>query len=377
MSDQRKNGLSDDELEFYSRQIVMPHVGYDGQLRLRGTSVCIAGVGGLGSPAAMQLAAMGVGHIRLVDYDVVELSNLQRQHLYDVSSVGYPKVEIAAQRLRGFNPYVQIEPLALAIGPHNAVDIVDGMDVIVDGLDHMAPRYAINRACLELGVPYVFGAAVSTYGNISTILPGQSACLECLFGTVRDDALPSCSILGVHPSILGLVASIEVSEAIRVLLGREPRLANRLLHCDIETLEFEDTELSRREDCPVCGPAPTSSPRPSEHKLVTELCAREGERTFAVLPDRDLALDLGEVDWLLRHKEFPVTVEAEMGRTFHWRPESQASLLASGVLIVEGAHTEEEVHDLFQSLVVEGLHSSLDNDLDPGEGLETSQGLAQ
>jgi molybdopterin/thiamine biosynthesis adenylyltransferase len=359
-SDREGNALSDEELEFYSRQIVMPHIGYDGQLRLRDASVCIAGVGGLGSPAAMQLAAMGVGHIRLVDYDVVELSNLQRQHLYDVSSVGYPKVEVAAQRLRGLNPHVKVEPLTLAIGPHNALDIVDRMDVVVDGLDHMAPRYAINWACVKLGVPYVFGAAVSTYGNISTILPGESACLECLFGTVRDDALPSCSILGVHPSILGLVASIEVSEAIRLLLGQAPRLANRLLHCDIETLEFESTELSRRDDCPVCGPVPSMSPAFLEHKLVTELCARDGERTFAVLPERDLALDLDEVDRLLREKELPVTVKAKLGRTFHWRPEKQSSLLASGVMIVEGAQTEDEAHDLFQSLVVEGLGVALE-----------------
>ncbi|MDH4209616.1 MAG: HesA/MoeB/ThiF family protein, partial [Anaerolineae bacterium] len=223
------NHLSDQEMEFYARQIVLPHIGYGGQMKLRSASVCIAGLGGLGSPAAMQLAAMGVGHLRLVDYDVVELSNLQRQHLYDVSSIGYPKVEAAARRLRGLNPHVHIEPLPLAIGSHNAEEIIRGMDVVVDGLDHMAPRYALNRACLKLGVPYVFGAAVSMYGNTATILPGETACLECFFGSIDDETLPSCSIAGVHPSILGLVASIEVAEAIRVLLGHRPNLANKLL----------------------------------------------------------------------------------------------------------------------------------------------------
>jgi len=357
MSDRGRNGLSDEEVEFYSRQIVMPHIGYQGQLKLRGASVCIAGVGGLGSPAAMQLAAMGVGHIRLVDFDVVELSNLQRQHLYDVSSVGYPKVETAARRLRALNPYVQIEPLPLVIGAHNAEEIVRGMDVVVDGLDHMAPRYAINRACVKMGVPYVFGAAVSTYGNTSTIMPGQSACLECLFGMIRDDALPSCSILGVHPSILSLVASIEVSEAVRILLGQEPRLANRLLHCDIGALEFEGTEVARSDDCPVCGPVPGPSPLP-EQPLVTELCARDGVRTFAVLPQRDMALDLDQVDRLLTARGFPVSVKAELGRTFQWRQTDRASLLVSGVLIVEGAGTEDEAQEMYQSLVMEGLGAS-------------------
>ncbi|HJX38205.1 MAG TPA: HesA/MoeB/ThiF family protein, partial [Anaerolineae bacterium] len=156
--------LSDQELEFYSRQIVLPHIGYAGQLRLRSASVCIAGVGGLGSPAAMQLAAMGVGHLRLVDYDVVELSNLQRQHLYDVSSVGYPKVEVAARRLRGLNPHIDVEPLPLAVSTYNVEEIVSGMDVVVDGLDRLAPRYALNTACVKLGIPYIFAAAVSMYG---------------------------------------------------------------------------------------------------------------------------------------------------------------------------------------------------------------------
>jgi molybdopterin/thiamine biosynthesis adenylyltransferase len=361
--------LSDEELDFYSRQIVMPLIGYEGQLRLRRASVCIAGVGGLGSPAAMQLAAMGVGRIRLVDYDVVERSNLQRQHLYDVNSVGYPKVEIAARRLRGLNPYVQVEPLPWAIGDHNAQEIIAGMDVLVDGLDHMSPRYALNRACLELRVPYVFGAAVSTYGTTSTIVPGESACLECLFGTVSDDALPSCSILGVHPSILSLVASIEVSEAIRVLLGQKPRLANRILYCDIEALEFEQTELSRADDCPACGPSPTPSSASPEHRLVTELCSRDGERTFAVLPKGNLALDLGQVDRLLEEKGFPVHVRADLGRTFRWRRSDQASLLVSGVMIVQGASTDTEARSLFQDLVVEGLGIPLaDSDQRRGDG---------
>lgn len=370
MPEPAQTHLSDQELEFYSRQIVLPHIGYEGQLRLRSSRVCIVGLGGLGSAAATQLAAMGVGYMRLVDYDVVELSNLQRQHLYDVDSVGYPKVEIAARRLHGLNPYVQTEPLPLAVGGHNAEDVIRGMDVVVDGLDHMSPRYAINSACVRLGVPYVFAAAVSVYGNISTILPGKTPCLECFYGTVDDEALPTCSILGVHPSVITLVASVEVAEATRVLLGQEPRLAGKLLYCDIAALEFERVQPSKAPDCPACGSGSRQPSIISEHQLVSELCSREGRRTFAIRPRDDLALDMEQMREVLRQRGFRITVKAKLGTSFQWGSTAQASLLASGVMIVEGARTETEAYDLFHALVVEGLNVGLsdeDRRPDPGQ----------
>lgn len=348
--------LSDEETEFYSRQIVLPYIGHEGQLRLRGARVCVAGVGGLGSAAATQLAALGVGHLRLVDYDVVELSNLHRQHLYDVNAIGYPKVEVAASRLHDLNPNVDIEPLPLAINAHNAEEMVREMDVVVDGLDSMSPRYAINRACLNLAVPYVFGAAVSMYGNVSTLLPQKTACLECFQGSVDDGAMPSCSVLGVHPSIVNLIASIEVVEATRVLLGHKPRLANKLLHCDIEALEFEEVALSRNPNCAACGPEAVTLTT-QEHMLVTELCARGGRRAFSVIPTRDLSLDMEQVQGLLRQRGFDVTVTARLGITFRWAPTGKASLLSSGIMIVEGARDESEARDLYRLLAVEGLNT--------------------
>jgi len=355
----RKNNeskLADQELEYYSRQIILPNLGYDGQLRLRDSSVCITGVGGLGSAAATQLAALGVGHLRLVDYDVVELSNLHRQHLYDVSAIGYPKVEVAAKRLRNLNPYIHVEPVPLAIGAHNAEEIVESMDIVVDGLDSMLPRYAINRACLNLEVPYVFGAAVSMYGNVSTILPHDTACLECFQGSVDDDAVPSCSVLGVHPSIVDLIASVEVAEATRTLLDQKPRLANKLLHCDIEALEFAQVALSKNPNCAACGSG-TASPATREHSPVTELCARTGHRTFSIIPPQDLSLDMEQVHDLVQQRGFQVAVSARLGITFHWAPSGKASLLSSGVMIVEGARDEGEAYELFSSLVTEGLSS--------------------
>jgi molybdopterin/thiamine biosynthesis adenylyltransferase len=375
MYQQDAQHLSHEELEFYSRQIVLPDIGYEGQLRLRSATVCVAGVGGLGSVAAMQLAAMGVGHLRLVDYDVVERSNLQRQHLYDVSALGYPKVEVAARRLSEMNPYIKIEPLPLAIAAHNAEEIIEGVDVVVDGLDRMSPRYAVNRACVRLGVPYVFGAAVSMYGNTSTILPRETACLECFQGFTEDDALPSCAVLGVHPSIIGLIASIEVAETTRVLLGQTPRLANKLLHCDIEAMEFDEITLSSAPSCPACGSGTRSDPPAPQQVLTTELCARDGIRTFAIMPRRNLDLDMEQARALLVKSGFGVTVNASLGITFQWGTSGRASLLSSGILIVEGARDESEAYDLYRLLVVEGLnipHPEEDEQL--GSRLDTERG---
>ncbi|MEM3715945.1 MAG: HesA/MoeB/ThiF family protein, partial [Candidatus Bathyarchaeia archaeon] len=239
--------LSDNEIELYSRQIALSEIGYEGQLKLKKSSVCIAGLGGLGSPAALQLAAMGVGRIRLVDQDFVELSNLHRQLLYGAKYVGYPKVEVAAKRLRELNPNIEVEPLPASINADNAERIVSGMDVIVDGLDHMTPRYAINRACQKLRVPYVFAAAIMTFGNVSTIIPGETPCLECFQGNINDEILPTCATVGVHTSLLSVIAGIETSEAIRIILGKKPRLAGKLLHCDIGDLTFEEIDVAKAE----------------------------------------------------------------------------------------------------------------------------------
>jgi len=361
MAKNETTALSDEELEYYSRQVVLRDIGYDGQLRLRNASVCIVGLGGLGSPAALQLAAMGVGYLRLVDYDVVELSNLQRQHLYDIDSLGYPKVEVAAERLGKLNPYIEIEPVPLALTSDNARDIVRDMDVVVDGLDRMTPRYALNRACVELRIPYVFGAVISTFGNVSTIIPGETTCLECFQRGFQDGSLPTCALVGVHPSVISVIASIQVSEATRIILGQEPRLASKLLHCDIGHLEFEAVDLARDEGCPVCSSHPSHFEPPVTEQLVTELCAREGRRTFVIAPQRDLALDMDQLHSMLKREGFEIKVKARLGITFDRGARGSASLLTSGVMIVEDASDEEEAYRLYRRLVVEGLNIAPSN----------------
>ena len=327
----------------------MTELGYNAQMKLKGSRACLVGVGGLGSPASMQLAAMGVGHLRIVDRDVVELTNLHRQHLYGFDDVGYPKVEAAANRLRRLNPYITVEPLPLSVNEANAEMLVRDVDVVVDGLDSMAARYAINRACVKLGVPYVFGAAITTNGNVSTIVPGQTACLECFYGRLDDKTLPKCGVVGVHPSLVNIIASLEVSEAIRILVGRKPRLANRLLHFDLDEMEFNEISLSQVESCPVCGSSPSGSPMPIKHELVEEVCGRKGRKVFVIVPEKNLDISLDKLKGYLTAKGFSITVEAQLGLTFSLK-DVKASVLKSGVTILEGINEKPEALKLFSEL---------------------------
>lgn len=354
------NELSELELEFYSRQIVLSEIGYSGQLKLRKSSVCIVGLGGLGSPAALQLAAMGVGHLRLVDQDIIELSNLHRQLLYGAKYIGYPKVEVAAKRLRELNPNIKVEPLPISVNAENAEKIVRGMDVIVDGLDRMTPRYAINRACQKFGVPYVFAAALMTFGNVSTIVPGKTPCLECFQGNLNDEILPTCATVGVHTSLLSVISGVETSEAVRIILGKEPLLANKLLHCDISDLSFEKIDVSKVETCPVCGSKPSGSPMSLTRKLITETCSRGGKRVFRIIPKEDLHLELSKLASIIKNKGFEIKVKAELGITFRNEFGGATSILKSGIMVIEGAENEEEAYQSFSNLIINelGVHPS-------------------
>jgi len=351
VKDALKGGeLSDEELQYYSRQIVMTDMGYNAQLKLKGSKVCLVGVGGLGSPASMQLAAMGAGFLRIVDRDFVELTNLHRQHIYGVDDVGVPKVEAAAKRLRRLNPYITVEPLPLSVNEANAEDIVRDMDVVVDGLDSMAARYAISRACIKLGVPYIFGAAITTNGNVSTIVPGETACLECFYGGLDDKKLPKCGVVGVHPSLVNIIASLEVSEAIKILTGRQPRLANKLLHFDLDEIEFNEINLQKVESCPVCGAHPSGSPKPLKQELVEEICGRKGKKVFVIAPEKSMDINLEDVKNYLKKKGFSLTVEAELGLTFG-QGNVKASVLKSGIIILEGFKEKDEALKLFNELI--------------------------
>lgn len=348
--------FSEDELEQYSRQIVLKDIGYNGQLKLRNSRVCVIGLGGLGSQASMQLAAMGVGFLRIVDRDVVERSNLQRQLLYGVDSLYYPKAEVAAMRLNDLNPNIEIEPLTLSLNADTAKDVVEDMDVVVDGLDSIEPRYAVNWACIRKEVPYVFGAAIEVYGNISTIIPGKTPCLECFSAGLTNEMLPSCGVVGVHPSILGVVSSIMVSEGVRIVLGQKTHLSGSLLYCDLHSLAFDKIRIARRENCSTCGSEPFLT---TKRRFVEEICGRGGKRTFVVNPKTNLELDIDRLSSFVEKKGILIKLKAQLGVTFNYREKIVASIMKSGVMIVEGIKDEKEVVDLYKQIIHDGLEVAL------------------
>lgn len=345
--------FSNEEVQRYSRQIALREIGTDGQRKLKAARVCIAGVGGLGCTSASQLAAMGVGFIRLVDQDVVDIANLHRQRLYDTPSLGYPKVEVAEKRLKSLNPNVKLEPVTLTINSRTAEQIVRDVDIVIDGLDHFTPRYALNEACVKLGVPYIFGGAIQAYGNASTIMPGKTACLECMMGRVSDEGLPTCETVGVFPQVPTIVASIQAREALSLMLGKNPSLANRLLFCDLNAMEFEVFPVAKVPSCSTCGqpvaPPVTEAPR------AAELC---GKNAFMVSPKGKVSLDMAEVTDLLT-KRFRVKIRANMGVTFDYSDTVSISLMKTGNMLVKGIADKEgalKVYDEIMNLLASRTH---------------------
>jgi len=350
MSRYNVNDLTDAEIEYYSRQMILKEVGVEGQIKLKKAKVCIIGLGGLGSPASIQLASMGVGYLRIVDRDVVEISNLQRQHLYGIDVLGYPKVEAAAKRLRKLNPFIEVEPIPTALRVANVEKLISGVDVVVDGLDRMAPRYILNRACVKLGIPYIYGAAITHVGNVSTIIPGETACLECFQGGIDDENLPTCAVVGVNPSVINVIASIQASEAVKIILGEKPSLANTLLFCDLISLSFDKISLRKAESCPVCGSKPSNRSYKLEDNLIEEICGREGRRVLIFTPEEDEDLNMEMVNKKIEELGFKITVKTDMGSTFTKNVRRRGSVLKSGVVILEG-FDKREVEELKEAIL--------------------------
>jgi len=351
--------LDDEELDTYSRQIALIDIGYEGQLSLRNAKATIVGIGGLGSPTAMVLAAMGIGKMRLIDRDVVSRSDLHRQYLYDTSVLGYAKVEAATNRLRKLNPDVEVEPIAASLGTYNAEELLEGSDVVIDGLDQMGARYLINRACVKLKIPYIFGAAIEYFGNATTILPYETPCLECFYRGLRDDELPKCAAVGVHPAALGIISSVQVAEATSILTHKEPNLAGKLFYVNLKDLSFEKIDITRFSGCPVCGSGRDREPVDEVH--FEEGCARDGKRIFVITPKEKVQVELINVIKILERHGGRLRVKGDLGITCEYEGLT-LSFLRSGIMIAQippGAVKEnprDQVRKLYEDVLVGGLN---------------------
>jgi adenylyltransferase/sulfurtransferase len=250
--------FSEEDIRRYSRHIVLPEVGGGGQKRLNRAAVLIVGAGGLGSPVAMYLAAAGVGKLGLVDNDVVDVSNLQRQILHRTADVGRKKVESARDTLLALNPHLEVVPYDVRLSAGNILDILGEYDLVVEGSDNFPTKFLVNDACVMTKTPLSMAGIFRFSGQILTVLPGQGPCYRCLIPQPPPPgAIPSCQEAGVFGAVAGVVGVIQATEVIKLILGKGEVLNGRLLLFEALHMRFEPIEVKRHPECPVCSESPT------------------------------------------------------------------------------------------------------------------------
>jgi adenylyltransferase/sulfurtransferase len=250
--------LSKEEILRYSRHLIIPEVGLKGQKKLKAASVLLIGAGGLGSPLALYLAAAGIGKIGIVDYDIVDETNLQRQIMHTTSDVGRPKLESAKESILGINPNVRVETYPFRLSSENALELLKEYDVIVDGTDNFPTRYLINDACVILGKPNVYGSIFRFDGQVTVFDASRGPCYRCLYPTPPPPGLvPSCAEGGVLGVLPGIIGTLQALETIKLILGEGETLIGRLVLFDALKFKFREFALKKNPECPVCGTAPT------------------------------------------------------------------------------------------------------------------------
>ena len=348
--------LKNEDLQRYSRQIMLEEIGFVGLEKLRKAKVCVVGVGGIGNPVVTQLTAMGVGKLKIVDRDIIEISNLHRQHLYTENDLGKVKVEAAKERLEKINSSVEIEALPNSVTKYTAESIIRGYDIVVDALDSIDARYALNDACIKLNIPLIYAGALGMLGSVCTIIPNKTACLRCIFPALAEDDMPTCSTEGVHPSILYLVGGIQVSEAVKIILGEKPTLENKLMYVDLNDLSLEKISVFRQEECPSCGTKRIDIDElETKQLIIEELCGRDrGKRTYTVTPSHiSSSLNLIGIEKNAERLGYTIKTKGELGLTIMSNNSDNLSIsfMSSGAATIVGAKSEDEALSIYKSFV--------------------------
>jgi molybdopterin/thiamine biosynthesis adenylyltransferase len=266
------------DLERYSRQTLLPEIGQEGQLKLLSSTVALVGCGALGTAIASGLARAGVGHIKIIDRDYIELTNLQRQMLFDEEDLeqGLPKAVAAAEKLRKVNSEIFLEPLVTDLNPFNVERVLSDVDLVLDGTDNFEARYLINDACIKHNLPWVYGAVIATHGVTMSIIPRRTACLRCLLpeqpppGTV-----PTCDTVGVLGAAAIVIGALEITQALKLLLRGGEEFQNRLTQIDVWTGEWLQVQVERHPECPACQNGKYEFLEAKEGTFVTDMCGRE------------------------------------------------------------------------------------------------------
>jgi sulfur-carrier protein adenylyltransferase/sulfurtransferase len=299
--------LTNEEILRYSRHLIMPEVGMEGQLKLKSARVLLIGTGGLGAPLGLYLTAAGVGHIGLVDFDVVDFTNLQRQVTFGTSDVGKPKTAAASARLTNLNPDVQIATYETRLTSQNALDLFKDYDIVIDGTDNFPTRYLVNDACVLLGKPNVYGSIFRFEGQVTVFGMSDGPCYRCLYPEPPPPGLvPSCAEGGVLGVLPGIVGSLQALEAIKLIIGKGESLSGRLVLFDALAMKFRELKLKKSANCPVCGP------HRKIHQLIdyNEFCGIRGEEEESDLHVPEISarelkqkLDQGEDIFILDVRE--------------------------------------------------------------------------
>jgi adenylyltransferase/sulfurtransferase len=280
--------LSSQEVARYSRHLIMPEVGMDGQKRLKAASVLLIGAGGLGSPLGLYLAAAGIGRLGLVDFDAVDFSNLQRQILHGTDDVGRPKLHSARDRLHAINPEVRLDLYETRLSAANALDILRPYDVVIDGTDNFPTRYLVNDACVLLKKPNVYGSIFRFDGQASVFAPPAGPCYRCLYPEPPPPGeVPSCAEGGVLGILPGLIGCIQATEAVKLVLGRGEPLIGRLLLYDALAMRFQEFKVRRNPRCPLCGEKPTIT-APIDYE---QFCGMRGQEATPQATDGDVTVE--------------------------------------------------------------------------------------
>lgn len=333
-----------DPEEYYKRQTPLRELGREGQEKLKRSKVAVVGLGGLGTAATLYLALAGVGHLRLIDQDTVELANLHRQVLYDLSDLRFPKVEAASRRVAQMNPDVSVEPVPENVRDNNVRRILKGVDCVVDGLDNMRTRYLVNKACTERGTPYVYASAVGIEGYLSVFNVPETPCLTCVFPGLDDRHLLTCETRGVLGATTGIIGTMEAMETIKLLTGMGDTLKNTLLVCDFFDMYIAKVDVFKNPECSVCGEHPLK--RTEKREQLVWLC---GQKTVNVNPRRFPKLSLNDAYDRIKDR-FEVLLRSSFVLVFR-HDSTEISLFKGGRMLMKNISSKEDALRVYERVM--------------------------
>ncbi|MFW9855578.1 MAG: ThiF family adenylyltransferase [Candidatus Thorarchaeota archaeon] len=341
--------LSAEDKVLYSRQIILPDFGEEGQVKLKKARVLVVGLGGLGTFSSLLLAELGIGYLRLVDQDIIEVTNLHRQPLYTHSDIDRAKVEVAAERLKSIHPSMVVDSLATHINEGNADDILQNIDVVIDGLDNFETRRILNQVCLKKGIPFIFCGVSARSGNLSTFnLKKDSPCLSCIYHGVDDADIESCDITGIHPALLPIITGLQVYEAVEILLGNKSNLNGSLLFVDLPQMTFDHISIRKNPTCPVCSHPERHLPVSSDiNYRMLDLC---GGDSFMIVPNIGRnSLDIPNLSSKIE-KVYKLKLKGKLSITFFYSEKILITLFKGGNALIRGMKEPSKVMSIWDQI---------------------------